>query len=135
MTPPTDEAQQHSETNPAEPECDSTSKEHAAYGVRESREQASSTIPHQARPSPAAHRSTRLLIQLSSEWRVVDDDLQFLLERRRGDARSKASGWVGQSFCRRRDALLRCIREKCGHVDGGALKQVEALPEWREGTG
>jgi hypothetical protein len=104
--------------------------EAAAYGVRESQEQAGSSIPGQASSSPAAHHPDRLLIHLSSEWRVVDDDLQYILQRRKGNSRSKATGWVRRSRCRTREALLRCIREYCGPVDKGALDQVRALPEW-----
>jgi hypothetical protein len=103
--------------------------------VRESREQATSTIPHQASASPSAHHSNGLLIPLSPKWRVVQDSIQYVLEQSKGNARSKASGWVARSYCRTSAVLLRAIREKCGVVDQCALKQVEALPEWHGGTG
>jgi hypothetical protein len=80
--------------------------------------------------SPFAHPSYRLLIQLNDKWRVVDDDLQYVLQRRKGAARSKATGWKSRSFCRTREALLRCVREYCGSVAGDALHRVRALPEW-----
>jgi hypothetical protein len=74
----------------------------------------------------------------------VDDPLQWILQRRKGNPRSKNSGWKNRSFCRTRDALLRCVREYCclpdqgehrsireyHGVDGAALEQVRALPEW-----
>ncbi len=106
---------------------------------------------HQATPasrrtstSRLAHPSDRLLIELNRDWRVVDDDLQFILQGRKGAARSKATGWRGRSFCRTREALLRRIREYCclpDHgqrrcireyrgVDEAALKNVLKLPEW-----
>jgi hypothetical protein len=81
---------------------------------------------------PLAHPSTRLLIQLNPAWRVIDDDLQYILQVRRGKSRSKATGWMPRSFCRTRAVLLRCIREHCGLVDDPALERVRALPEWRE---
>ena len=81
-------------------------------------------------PSALAHASNRLLLCLNPQWRVTEDDLQYVLERRRGARRSKASGWRCHSFCRTREALLRCIREYCGSVDESASKQVAALPEW-----
>ena len=81
-------------------------------------------------PSALAHAPNRLLIDLNSQWRVTEDDLQYILQRRTGARRSKASGWRCRSFCRTREALLRCIREYCGLVDEGAVKQVAALPEW-----
>ncbi len=98
--------------------------------VREPQEHGLADLPLEPSPSPLAHASDRLPIQLNACWRVVDDDLQFILERRRGTARSKATGWRCQSFCGTRDALLRCIREYCGIVDQGALEQVQSLPEW-----
>ena len=116
-------------------ECNSTSPEEAAYAVRESHEQARTSIPYQGPASPAAHPPDRLLIQLTTEWRVVDDNFQYILQLRKGNARSKASGWVARAFCRKREALLRCIRENGGPVDNGALKRVEALPEWQGGAG
>jgi hypothetical protein len=74
----------------------------------------------------------------------VDDPLQWILQRRKGNPRDKNTGWQSRSFCRTREALLRCIREyccspdaggvRCIHeyhgVDGAALQQVRALPEW-----
>src|SRR5262245_38498778 len=81
-------------------------------------------------PSPPAHRSNRLLIKLNPQWRVVDDDLQYILQCRKGQFRSKATGWCCRSFCRTRKALLRCIREHCGLVDETALEQVHAVHEW-----
>jgi hypothetical protein len=112
-------------------EVHSSSTEDSARVVREPHERASSSSPGQASPSPAAHRPDRLLIQLSSEWRVVEDDLQYVLERRKGKARSKATGWGRRSYCRTRLALLRCIREYCGRVSEAALHRVIELPEWR----
>jgi hypothetical protein len=135
MTSLTDEARQHSGVNSAGPEFDSISKEEAADGVRELHEQLGSSIPRQASPSPAAHHPDRLLIQLSPKWRVVKDDIQYILEQSKGNARSKASGWVAKSYCRTRVGLLHSIREKCRTVDERALQRVEALPDWHEGTG
>ena len=33
-------------------------------------------------PSPPAHPSNRLIAQLNNDWRVVDDPLQWILQRR-----------------------------------------------------
>lgn len=105
---------------------DSTIKEH----VREPDEKSSARIGSTLSPSRLAHPSDQLLIPLNADWRVVEDDRQYILQRRKGTTRSKAKGWVGRSFCRTRDALLRRIREYCGIVDHGTLEQVRALPEW-----
>ena len=91
-----------------------------------------------------AHPSNQLVAQLNASWRVVDDPLQWILQRRKGNPRKKSSGWQGRSFCRTRDALLRCVREYCCSPDKGqrrcireyqgvdkvALQQVCALPDW-----
>jgi hypothetical protein len=98
-------------------------------GVRQPRKLWSGVVTSEAAPSPLAHRSKGLLIQLNPDWRIVEDDLQYILQHRRGRARSRATGWLSRSFCRTREALLRCIRENCGSVDRAALQQVSALPD------
>jgi len=112
--------------------------------AREPQEVAPSSAPRNEASSPLAHPSDRLLIQFNSHWRVVEDDLEYILERQKGRARSKATGWEGRAFCRTRDALLRCIREYCclpdlgqrrcireyRGVDKTAVERVRALPEW-----
>jgi hypothetical protein len=101
------------------------------------------SVPHQAVEGPA-HPSNRLIAQLNATWRVVDDPLQWILQRRKGNSRAKNTGWRARSYCRTKDALLRCIREHCclpddgtlgcieeyRGMDGAALQQIRALPEW-----
>jgi hypothetical protein len=60
---------------------------------------AGSTLP---RP---AHPSNRLLAQLNERWRVVDDPLQWRLQKKKGNLRDKNSGWDNRSFCRTKDDL------------------------------
>ena len=93
-------------------------------------EQRLANVYAETSPSPLAHPSDPLLIQLNPQWRVIDDDLQYILQIRKGNSRSKATGWRSRSFCRTREALLRCVREYCGPVTANALRQVRALPEW-----
>jgi len=76
-----------------------------------------------------AHPSNRLLAQLNTNWRVVDDPLQWILQRRKGNPRKKNSGWRSRSLCRTRDALLRCVREHCGEIDPEALATLKELPD------
>ena len=97
--------------------------------VRQPRKLWPGVVTSEAAPSPLAHRSNGLLIQLTPDWRIVEDDLQYILQHRKGSARSRATGWWSRSFCRTREALLRCIREYCGSVDQAALQQVIALPD------
>lgn len=99
---------------------------------------------YQGQAKRPAHPSNRLVTQLNERWSVADDPLQWILQRRKGSPRNKNSGWRGRSFCRTKDALLRCIREHCCSPDQGqlrsireyngvdkvALQQVRALPDW-----
>jgi hypothetical protein len=87
------------------------------------------SVPHQAVAGPA-HPSNRLIAQLNASWRVIDDPLQWILQRTKGNPRKKNSGWRDRSFCRTRDALLRCVREYCGEVDPSALATLKALSDW-----
>jgi hypothetical protein len=93
------------------------------------------------RPAPPTNR---LVAQLNERWRVVADPLQWILQRKKGNPRKKNSGWRGRSFCKMRDALLRCVREYCCSPDEGALRSIRehrgvddaalqricALPDW-----
>jgi len=70
-------------------------------------------------------------IQLNAGWRVSEDCIQWMLQRRSSKPGQKPK-WAGRSFCRTRKELLRCVREHCGIVDLEALKRLEALPEWHD---
>jgi hypothetical protein len=104
-------------------------------GVRQPRKLWSGVVTSEAAPSPLAHHSNGLLIQLNPDWRIVEDDLQYILQQRKGSRRLKATGWASRSFCRTREALLRCMREYCGRVDQTALQQVSTLPDWHPDEG
>jgi hypothetical protein len=99
-------------------------------GVRERAETASAAPVLVDVPPPPAHPSNRLLAQLNADWRVEDDPLQWILQRKKGNPRQKHSGWQNRSFCRTREGLLRCVCEYCGEVDDKALTQLHALPEF-----
>jgi hypothetical protein len=87
--------------------------------VRQPRDILPSISPGEGSSSPLAHPSDRFVAQLNERWRVVDDPLQWILQQKKGNARSKNSGWRSRSFCRTREALLRCIREYCCLPDQG----------------
>jgi len=76
------------------------------------------------------HPSKRLVAQLNADWRIVDDPLQWILQRKKGKPRKGNPGWRCRSCCRMREALLRCIREHCGEVDLEALAANQTLPDW-----
>ena len=97
------------------------------------REQPVATTRHQASSkglNGPAHPSNRVVAQLNAKWRVVDDPLQWILQRKKGSPRSRNAGWQGRSFCRAREALLRCVHEYCGEVDLDALARLQDLPDW-----
>jgi hypothetical protein len=120
------------------------SKQLLEQEVRQARGTLPSISASEGSSSSLAHPSDRLLAQLNERWRVVDDPLQWILQQKKGNTRSKNSGWRSHSFCRTREALLRGIREYCclpdqgqtrcicqyRGVDEAALKQIRALPEW-----
>jgi hypothetical protein len=113
-------------------------------GVREPSATPGTHRDYQERSQRPAHPSNYLVAQLNATWRVVDDPLQWVLQRKKGNSRKKNCGWQGRSFCRTREALLRCIREVCCSpdqgqsrcireyrgVDDAALQEVCALPDW-----
>lgn len=68
-------------------------------------------------------------IPLNATWRVNEDNLQWLLERKVSEPRKRASGWAAVSFVRTRDGLLLCIGEKCGPLSSEILAVIKALPE------
>ena len=84
---------------------------------------------NQERSQRPAHPSNYLVAQLNATWRVVDDPLQWRLQRKKGNPRTKNSGWRNRSFCTTRVELLRCVREYCGEVGPAALAKLIALPE------
>jgi hypothetical protein len=79
------------------------------------------------RRSPRAP-STGLIAQLNANCRVVDDPLQWVLQRKKGNPRDKNTGWRDRSFCSTQEALLRCIHEYCGEVE--ALAKLKSLTDW-----
>jgi hypothetical protein len=80
-------------------------------------------------PERLAHPSNSSVAQLSATWRVVDDPLQWRLQRKKGNSRRKNSGWRNRSYYTTREGLLRCIREHCGEVEPAALAKLGALAE------
>jgi hypothetical protein len=79
-----------------------------------------------------AHPLNRLIAQLNKNWRVVDDPLQWVLQRRKGNPRKKNSGWRDRSFCRTREGLSRCVRDYCGEIDAAAFAKINTLPDHYE---
>ena len=66
------------------------------------------------------------LFVLNDRWRVsTRDPLQWMLQYRSGQT------WKPLSFCVTKEALLRCIREKCGDVDVDVVSLIrDTFPDW-----
>ena len=69
------------------------------------------------------------MIQLNDRWRVVDDPIQWILERRKRNPGKRSTGYEGERFHRKRRFLMQSIRELCGPVDPAALAEIETWPE------
>ena len=92
------------------------------------------SVPNERVERPA-HPSNRLVAQLNATWRVVDDPLQWRLQRKKGNPRKRNSGWRDRSFCTTRDGtaplrarVLRRRRASCtrkAHRPPRALRDAE----------
>ena len=71
-----------------------------------------------------------IVVMLNSNWRVIRcaDGLQWILQYRGAPKKPRANDWRGRSYCRTRDALIRCAREYSGHIEPEAFAVLAALP-------
>jgi hypothetical protein len=72
-----------------------------------------------------------VVAQLNPRWRVIvcAQGIQWILQRRASTETYATSRWTGRSFCRTREALLRCSREHAGPVAPAAACLLAALPD------
>jgi hypothetical protein len=73
-------------------------------------------------------------VRLNAGWRVIvcRDGIQWVLQARNGTATVSSSDWRGRSYCRTREALIRCSDLEAGAIDPAAAAVLAALP-WRIG--
>ena len=64
---------------------------------------------------------------LNIGWRVVEERLQWIIQRR------GRREWKSRRFCTTRSVLIRDVRELCGKVSAEALEVLEALPDRHPG--
>jgi hypothetical protein len=71
------------------------------------------------------------VVQLNPDWRVVEcrDGLQWVLQRRGSPEKPRRDDWRGRSYCRTKEALIRCTREHAGPIDPAAVAILASLPE------
>jgi hypothetical protein len=98
-------------------------------GVRERSAEAAEHPDTQHLAECPAHLSNPLLAPLNASWRVVDDPMQWRLQQKKSEPRTRNSGWRDRSFCTTREGLLRCVREYCGEVESAALAALRTLPD------
>jgi hypothetical protein len=96
------------------------------------RQRPGSESGHHSIPAEAerlAHPSASFPIVLNANCRVVDDPLQWIVQERKGNPRSKNAGWRGRLFFRTRDGLLTALGGYFGELHPEALASLLALPE------
>lgn len=71
-----------------------------------------------------------VLIRVSPDWRVVDDPLQYILQRR-FVRRKTVESWQSLSFCQTREGLLSNIREQVTDPDPQAIEEIGTWPDAR----
>ena len=72
----------------------------------------------------------RVIARLNPRWRVIEcrHGIQWILQRRGSPERARRDDWRGRSYCRTREALIRCTREYCGAIDPAAAAVLAGLP-------
>ncbi len=76
-----------------------------------------------------ADRSKPVVAILNDRWRVIDDGLQWVLQKRKGRPTPKSTGWRGRSYATSRTTLLDSVERRCGPVDLDALGVLMTLPD------
>jgi hypothetical protein len=83
---------------------------------------------------PSADPSQALLLWVTADIRVVSDDLQWIVQTRKGNASSKSSGWRSRHFCRSREGLQLVLGRLLGRdgVQTHVAASISMLPEWHQ---
>jgi hypothetical protein len=74
-----------------------------------------------------------VIARLNAKWRVIacTAGIQWILQRTyQGQS---GPGWASQCYCRTREGLVQCARERAGEIGGDALVILLCLPERIEG--
>ena len=59
-----------------------------------------------------ADRSKPVIAVLNDRWRVIDDGLEWVLQRRKGRRTPKSTGWCGRSYAASRRSLLDSVEDE-----------------------
>jgi hypothetical protein len=71
-------------------------------------------------------------LRLNDRWRVIEcgAGIQWILQYRANSPETYSTAiWRGRSYCRTREALIRCCNAHAGEIDPSAVAAFEALPE------
>jgi hypothetical protein len=81
-------------------------------------------------PRETADDYPHIVANLNTGWRVIEcrDGLQWILQRRGSPERARGDDWRGRSYCRAKEALLRCTREHAGEIVPNACAALASLP-------
>ena len=71
------------------------------------------------------------LAVLNSSWRVIQcrHGIQWILQYRNRAETVARHGWRGRSYCRTKEALIRCCDEHAGQINPAARMTLLGLPE------
>ena len=96
-------------------------------------EQTDIEVPPEGLTAPA-DRSKPFVLHVAAGIRIVSDDLQWIVQTRKGKASAKSSGWRSRHFCRSRVGLQLALRRILGRdgVPVNVIRQISALPEWHQ---
>ena len=107
----------------------------SASGLQDGSQAVLSNTAGLSRPGPGEENDVYPTIaSLNARWQVIEckNSIQWILQRQDGRG---ANHWRGYWFCRTREALLRCARERAGEISGDALVILLRLPERFPETG
>jgi hypothetical protein len=81
-----------------------------------------------------ADRSKAFLLWVTADVRVVSDDLQWIVQIRKGNMTSKSSGWRSRHFCRSREGLQLVLGRLLGRdgLSAHVVPLIGTLPEWHQ---
>jgi hypothetical protein len=71
----------------------------------------------------------KVVAHLNERWRVIEcaAGIQWILQHRAGERHGTAR-WDDRSYCRTREALIRCCRASAGEIEPAACTTLAAYP-------
>jgi hypothetical protein len=102
--------------------------------VRECNEAAEAAAAFPDADKTPADRSEAFLMLVTDTIRIVSDDLQWIVQTRKGRATGKSSGWRSRHFCRTREGLQEVLRRMFGRdaVPERVASAVQVLPAYHD---